>query len=268
MPFKDGRMTPAEKRAMSKRYGVEEGNYLRESTNYTNKPDPSTYKERLIKASQNDYDTRKTQEFMNAALKDDELRESLGKKAQKFLDDYKGGDKKDSGLIGISNFKELAAINDFGRLYHKHEKGGGGQFSSFNDYGGNTEHMGNALRKHYDRNFVTQDELPKPEETTPDEVAENEEITLSPEHQQAKDRLDDYKNSIISGSLTDSIYGKESNATKPQNLADTSSGEVSAKNDTSDINVDAFASKAKQASSTFLNEYKKKLTSNFVPEIY
>ena len=29
MPFKDGRMTPAEKRAMSKRYGVEEGNYLR-----------------------------------------------------------------------------------------------------------------------------------------------------------------------------------------------------------------------------------------------
>jgi len=159
MPFKDGRLTPADKRAMSKRYGVEEGNSIRESTNYTNKPEPDDYHERLVKASQNDYDTRKAQEFMNAALKDDKLRASLGKKAQKFLDNYKSGDKKDNGLIGISNLKELSAINDFERLYHKHEKGGGGQFSSFNDYGGNSEHMGNTLRKYYDRNFVTKDEL-------------------------------------------------------------------------------------------------------------
>ena len=170
MPFKDGRMTPAEKRAMGKRYGVEEGRFHRPGTNYTNDPSPLTYNERLVKASQNDYDTRKTQEFMNAALKDDELRASLGKKAQKFLDDYKGGDKKDGSLVGISNFKELSAINRFGKLYHKHEKGGGGQFSSFNDYGGNTEHMGNALRKYYDRNFVTKDDL---EDLTPEETKED-----------------------------------------------------------------------------------------------
>ena len=32
--------------------------------------------------------------------------------------------------FGISNLfaKELSAVNEFGRLYHKHEKGGGGQF--------------------------------------------------------------------------------------------------------------------------------------------
>ena len=159
MPFKDGRLTPAEKRAMGKRYGEKEGTYRRAGANYLNEDTPDTFNDRLVKASQNDYDTRKAQEFMNAALKDDELRASLGKKAQKFLDNYKSNDKKDSGLVGISNMKELLAVNDFSRLYHKNERNNGGQFSSANDYGGNTEHMGNALRKHYDRNFVTKDEL-------------------------------------------------------------------------------------------------------------
>ena len=199
MPFKDGRMTPAEKRAMGKRYGVEEGTYRRAGANYMNDPSPGDYKERLVKASQNDYDTRKTQEFMNAALKDDELRKSLGKKAQKFLDNYKGGDKKDSGLIGISNFKELAAINDFGRLYHKHEKGGGGQFSSFNDYGGNTEHMGNALRKHYDRNFLTKDdqvEAPVDDAQTPDSLLPDD-YTPSPELTRARDIVGTFEDGVL-----------------------------------------------------------------------
>ena len=99
-------------------------------------------------------------------------------------------------------------------------------------------------------------------------LKKDEEITLSPQHQQAQDRLNDYKDSIIKGTLTDSIYGTESDTTKPQNLADTSKSEVSQKNDSTNINVDAFASKAKQASDNFLSNYKKKLASNFVPEIF
>jgi len=270
MPFKNGSLTPTEKIAMRKRYGVEEGNSIRESTNYTNKPEPEDYEERLVEASQNDYSTRKTQEFMNAALKDDELRSSLGKKAQEFLNNYKGGDKKDSGLIGISNLRELSAINDFDRLYHKHEKGGGGQFSSFNDYGGNTEHMGNALRKHYDRNFLTQDDLPKPEETIVEDVSRDgeEEIVLSPQHQEAQDRLNAYKDSIMTGELTDTIYGNTSDYSKPQNLADKPEEDVDAENNSSSIDVGAFSAEARKSSRNFLNNYKKQLTGNFVPEIY
>ena len=261
MPFKDGRMTPAEKRAMGKRYGVEEGTYRRAGANYRDDPDPGNYKERLVKASQNDYDTRKTQEFMNAALKDDELRKSLGKKAQKFLNDYKGGDKKDGGLAGISNFKELQAVNDFGRLYHKHEKGGGGQFSSYNDYGGNTEHMDNTLRKHYDRNFALKGEN---EDAVPNEEVNNgvadPDADLSPEHQRAQDLLSEYTESVGSGQFTKDLYADPVTASKPQHNENVSTQQVADENNTSLIDVDAFADKQKSMASMYLDKFKENMS--------
>ena len=255
------------KRKLGERYGVEEGRYYRAGTNYTNAPTPKDYEDRLIKAANSDPNTHDQAKFVARALEDDELRDSLGKKAQNFLNDYK--DKNKKGFNGIDSIKDLNLVNDFGKVYHKHEMGNGGKYSSANDFFGASLAMEDKARKHYDRNFLTQDDLPEqPKPALEGSNAEDEEITLSPQHQQAKDRLDDYKNSIINGSLTDSIYGKESNATKPQNLADTSKNEVSVKNDTSDISVDAFASKAKQASDGFLNNYKKQVASNLVPEIY
>ena len=77
-------------------------------------------------------------------------------------------------MYGISNFKELlAAINDFGRLYHKHERNQVAVTSvqlMINDYGGNTEHMMATLCvSTHDRNFALKgendDAVPKPEET-------------------------------------------------------------------------------------------------------
>ena len=225
----------------------------------------------FYKDQMNNYDNRRAMETFNLAKNDEEFRNSLGGKMRDFVDSYESKDKKekDNNIVGISNYRELDTIRQFQKKYHKHKLNNGGEFSSANDYGGNTQDMLDSMRKHYDRDFVKQQDLPEPEKPALEgSNAEDEEITLSPQHQQAKDRLADYKQSIISGGLTDSIYGKESNATKPQNLADTSKNEVSAKNDTSDISVDSFASKARQASSNFLNDYKKQLTSNFVPEIF
>ena len=271
MPFKDGRMTPAEKRAMSKRYGVEEGTYRRAGANYLNEASPDTFKDRLVKAASNDYDTRKAQETLHLALTNEDYRKSLGKKAQNFIDNYKSSDKKDKdGMYGISNIKELQAVNDFGKLYHKHERGLGGNYSSANDYGGGSMHMMDSMRKHYDRNFVTQDQLPKPEETIAEDVSRggDEEIVLSPQHQEAQDRLNAYKDSIMTGELTDTIYGNTSDTTKPQNLGDVSEEEVDYENNSSSIDVGAYSNKARSASKNFLDDYKRQLTGNFVPEIY
>ena len=270
MPFKDGRMTPAEKRAMSKRYGVEEGTYRRSGANYLNEDSPDTFKDRLVKAAGNDYDTRKAQETLHLALTDEDYRKSLGKKAQNFVNNYKGSDKKDKdGMYGISNIKELQAVNDFGRLYHKHERGMGGNYSSANDYGGGSMHMMDSMRKHYDRNFVTQDELPKPEEADTDSPNDEDgEVVLSPQHQAAQDRLAEYTENIMSGKITDTIYGTETNSTKPQDLANDDADSVYQRNESSDINVDAFSKQSRNASRMFLDNYKSSLTSNFEPEIY
>jgi len=255
--------------ALSERYGEDQGRHYRSGQNYTDAPTPEDFEDRLTSAAKNDWDTREQQRAFNLALKDKEFRSGLDSETRDFVDNYNKGKDHHKGMAGINTISDVHTLNDFGKLWHKNESGNGGKYTSANDFANATSHMDDRMRKHYDRNFLTQDDLPKPEETTlEDTQPADKEISLSPEHQQAKDRLDDYKNSIISGGLTNSIYGKESNFTKPQNFADTSKDEVSAKNDTSDINVDAFASKAKQASSNFLSDYKKKLTNNFVPEIF
>ena len=267
MPFKDGRMTPAEKRAMEKRYGVKEGTYRRSGANYMNEDTPDTFKDRLTKAAANDYDTRKAQETLHLALTDEDYRKSLGKKAQNFVNDYESSDKKDKdGMLGISNFKELQAVNDFGKIYHKHERNLGGNYSSANDYGGGSMDMMDSMRKHYDRNFVTQDELPKPEETQAPKVKEDKKVVLSPEHQAAQDRLSEYTNNIMSGKISDTIYGAESDNTKPQNLANDNADSVYQRNESSDINVDSFSKQSRDASRMFLDKFKSKLVGNFEPE--
>ena len=255
--------------ALSERYGVEEGRYTRAGQNYMDEEDPRDFEQRLAKAANNDWDTREQQRAFDLALRDEDFRAGLDGKTRDFVDNYNKGKDHDKGMAGIRTIDDVHTINDFGKLWHKNESSKGGKFTSASDFGGATQHMDDRMRKHYDRNFLTQEDLPEQEKPAlPGSNVKDEEVSLSPQHQQAQDRLNDYKNSIISGSLTDSIYGKESNTTKPQNLADTSNQEVSQKNDTSNINIDAFASKAKQASSNFLNDYKKQLTSNFVPEIY
>jgi len=270
MPFKDGRMTPAEKRAMTKRYGVEEGTYRRSGANYMNEDTPDTFEDRLTKAAANDYDTRKAQETLHLALTDEDYRKSLGKKAQNFVNDYKGSDKKDKeGMYGISNMKELQAVNDFGRLYHKHERGMGGNYSSANDYGGGSSHMADSMRTHYDRNFVQQSDLPeppKPDATNPTD--ENEEVTLSPQHQEAKDRVSAYTDDVMSGAISDSIYGQETEMTKPQNLARSASDDIYGQNESSDINVDNFSKQSRAASRMFLDKYKDNLSGKFEQEYF
>ena len=176
-------MTPAEKRAMGKRYGVKEGSYRRPGQNFGMEETPDTYEKRLVKAAQNDYDTRKAQEVFHLAMTDKDYRKSLGSKAQKFFDNYKGSDKKDKdGMQGISNFKELQAINEFGKLYHKHERGLGGNYSSANDYGGGSMHMMDSMRKFHDRNFATKDDLDKlkNDEAATDEPTDDAEAPYTP----------------------------------------------------------------------------------------
>lgn len=270
MPFKDGRMTPAEKRAMTKRYGVEEGTYRRSGANYMNEDTPDTYEDRLTKAAANDYDTRKAQETLHLALTDEDYRKSLGKKAQNFVDNYKGSDKKDKeGMYGISNMKELQAVNDFGKIYHKHERNLGGNFNSANDYGGGSSHMADSMRTHYDRNFVQQSDLPeppKPDATNPTD--ENEEVTLSPQHQEAKDRVSAYTDDVMSGAISDSIYGQETEMTKPQNLSRSASDDIYGQNESSDINVDNFSKQSRTASRMFLDKYKDNLSGQFEQEYF
>ena len=223
------------------------------------------------KAQMNDYDTRRAMETFNLAKNDEEFRKSLGGKMRKFVDNYESKDKKekDNNIVGISSYRELDTIRQFQKQYHKHKRNMGGSFSSANDYGGNTQDMLDSMRKHYDRDFLTQDDLPKPEETIAEDVNEGDgEVVLSPQHQEAQDRLNAYKDSIMTGELTDTIYGNTSDFSKPQNLADKSEDAVDEENNSSSIDVGAYATKARQASKNFLDDYKRQLTSDFVPEIY
>ena len=262
MPFKDGRMTPAEKRAMEKRYGEKEGTYRRSGANYMNEDTPDTYEDRLTKAASNDYDTRKAQETLHLALTDEDYRKSLGKKAQNFVDNYKGSDKKDKeGMLGISNMQELQAVNDFGRLYHKHERNMGGNYSSANDYGGGSMDMMDSMRKHHDRNFALkgENEDAVPEQEVNNGVADPN-ADLSPEHQQAQDLLSEYTNSVTSGQFTKDLYADPVSADKPQHNENVSQQQTAAENNTSMIDVDAFADKQKSMASMYLDKFKENMS--------
>lgn len=195
MPYKDGRMTPAEKRAMEKRYGVTEGNYTRPGVR--NEDGPDTFEDRLIKAASNDYDTRKAQETLNLALKNEDYRNSLSKKAQNFVNEYQSSDKKDqSGMLGISNFKELQAVNDFGKIYHKHDLGNRGSYSSANDYGGGSMHMMDSMRNYYSGSSAKDAESEKKSKVKTPKSLLPKNYTPSEETASAQDFISQYERSI------------------------------------------------------------------------
>lgn len=159
MPFKDGRLTPAEKRALSKRYGEEEGTYRRAGANYLNEDTPDTYRDRITNAANKDYDTREQQKAFDLALRDEEFRKTLDPRTQKVVENYNNGKDHDKGMAGVSSMSDVLALSEFGKTWHKRESGNGGQYNSNSDYGGATQHMNDRMRKFYDRNFVTRDDV-------------------------------------------------------------------------------------------------------------
>ena len=183
------------KRNLSERYGVEEGRYYRSGQNYTNAPTPKDYEDRLIAAANSDPNTHDQAKFIARALEDEEFRKSLGKKSQKFLNDYKENNKK--GFSGIDSIKDLNLVNDYGKIFHKHELNHGGKFSSANDFFGASLAMEDATRKYYDRNFLTKDDqlLKEPDIQTPKSLLPDN-YTPSEETAAAQDFVSKYEKSI------------------------------------------------------------------------
>ena len=155
----------------------------------------------FYKDQMNNYDNRRAMETFNLAKNDEEFRNSLGGKMRDFVDSYESKDKKekDNNTVGISNYRELDTIRQFQKKYHKHKLNNGGEFSSANDYGGNTEHMGNALRNHYDRNFLTKDdqvEAPVDDAQTPDSLLPDD-YTPSAELTRARNIVDTFEDGVL-----------------------------------------------------------------------
>jgi hypothetical protein len=73
-------------------------------------------------------------------------------------------------MAGINTISDVHTLNDFGKLWHKNESGNGGKYTSANDFANATSHMDDRMRKHYDRNFATKDDL---KNLTPDETEED-----------------------------------------------------------------------------------------------
>ena len=187
------------KRALEKRYGVSEGRYYRAGQNYTNAPTPKDFDERLAKKANNDYDTRKQQETFDLALRDEEFRSGLDKKTREFVENYNKGKDHHKGMSGIDSYSDVQTLNQFGKLWHKHESGNGGKFTSVNDYAGATSHMADRMRKFHDRNFLTKDdqlELPQDDQQTPDSLLPDD-YTPSPQLQRAQDLVRQYENGVL-----------------------------------------------------------------------
>ena len=204
-----------DKRNLSTRYGEDLGQYRRPGQDYGQSDNPGNFDERVLKKAQNDYDTRKTQETLHLALTDKDYYNTLGKKSQNFVDNYKGGDKKDKdGLTGISNMKELQAINDFGKLYHKHERGNGGEYSSANDYAGGSMAMMDSVRQFHSRNFASKDDLIQ---QAPEDAAQTansllpDNYTPSPQLERAQNLVKSYEDGILksgSGEVSSGALGE------------------------------------------------------------
>ena len=180
------------KRNLSERYGEEEGRFYRSGENYLNKPTPKTFDQRIAKAANSDWDTREQQRAFDLALRDQEFRDTLDKKTQEFVDNYKNGKNHHKGMAGITSLKDAQTIDEFGRLWHKHESGNGGKYTSVSDYAGATSHMDDRMRKFHDRNFVTQDDLDHSEmnKKKPENITiQDRDVPVSPELEAAREKI-------------------------------------------------------------------------------
>ena len=158
-------------RNLSERYGVERGQYHRPgTTQWANNPSPKTFEKRLADAANKDWDTREQQQAFDLALRDEEFRKGLDGKTRRFVENYNKGKNHDKGMSGIRTIDDVRTIHDFGELWHKHESGNGGKYTSVSDFAGATSHMDDRMRKFHDRNFATKDDL---ENLTPDEAEED-----------------------------------------------------------------------------------------------
>ena len=155
----------------------------------------------------NNYDNRIAMDAWNLAVKDEEFRKTLGKKDQKSIESYmddkrnkkgKGGEK-DGQIVGISNFREFGALQDFQRSYHKNTKNSGGQFSSANDRGGNTMDMQQRMREHYMKDYMKADDMPeapKDDAQTPDSLLPDD-YTPSPQLTRARDIVGTFEDGVL-----------------------------------------------------------------------
>ena len=247
--------------ALSERYGVEEGRYTRAGQNYMDEEDPRDFEQRLAKAANNDWDTREQQRAFDLALRDEEFRSGLDKETRSFVDNYNKGKDHDKGMSGIRTINDAHTINDFGKLWHKHESSKGGKFTSVTDFGGATQHMDDRMRKFHDRNFALkgENEDAVPEQEDNNGVADPN-ADLSPEHQQAQDLLSKYTESVGSGQFTKDLYADPVSADKPQHNENVSQQQTAAENNTSMIDVDAFADKQKSMASMYLDRFKENMS--------
>ena len=184
-------------RELVERYGVEKGRYHRPGQNYLNEETPDEFGRRVAEAANKDYDTREQQRAFDLALRDKEFRAGLDKETREFVDNYNKGKDHDKGMSGIRTIKDVYAVHDFGKLWHKHESGRGGKFTSVSDFGGATQHMDDRMSKFYDRNFLTKgDQLQQePDVKTPKSLLPDN-YTPSEETAAAQDFVSQYEESI------------------------------------------------------------------------
>ena len=248
-------------RELGERYGVEAGRFMRPGQNWTDEEDPRSFGDRIAKAANNDYDTREQQRAFDLALRDEDFRATLDKKTRSFVDNYNKGKDHDKGMSGIRTIQDAHAVHDFGKLWHEYESGNGGKYTSVSDFGGATQHMDDRMRKFHDRNFALkgENEDAVPEQEVNNGVADPN-AELSPQHQRAQNLLSEYTNSVSSGQFTNDLYSDPVSADKPQQSENVSQQQTAAENNTSMIDVDAFADKQKSMASMYLDRFKENMS--------
>lgn len=251
--------------AISKRFGVEQGVHGKGSANYLtdDNESPRDFEKRLTKEVSNNYDARKHQEAFDLAYHNAAYAETLDPKLQSFLKDYKKNDKRGKGIDGINTIDDVHAIQDFGALWHTTEGGNSGKWESIQDYSEATDQMMESMRNYHNRNFALKS---GDEDTVPEEEVNNNftpsdpNAALSPEHQKAQDLVSEYTNAISSGQFTKDLYADPVSADKPQQSENVSQEQTEIENNTSLIDVDAFASKQKSMAAGYLDKFKKNMS--------
>ena len=169
-----------DERKLLERYGVEGQSHGRKGRTYRGSDD---VRKDLQKAMANDYDTRRSLEAASMA-----------------------GNKKASKLIkkGFKSFQDMEDTQSFFKKQHK-KAGGGGDFSSTNDYMNLTQSLVKKDRAKqtasYDEKYATKEELSELEKvkTVDEQVEEAKPYEPSEKVKQAKERVAGYKEGVTTG---------------------------------------------------------------------